>query len=219
MGLPGLSIHWGAVSQVGEAAERGADVRAGEQGMGVISPAQVLESLELLMSGSDVEVGVVPIEWSEWQKRVAQWPFLADWQETILEVAEPSKSDFLLKLEATPPNERRLLLVAHVRRQVANVLGISHPESIAMDTGFFDLGMDSLTSVELRNKLQSSLKCSLPSSLAFDYPKIKDMVNYLAKDLLILQENDSYNIVSRHSQQNLKIDRIAKELAEKLGGI
>jgi len=76
-----------------------------------------------------------------------------------------------------------------------------------------------LTSVELRNKLQSSLKCSLPSSLAFDYPKIKDMVNYLAKDLLILQENDSYNIVSRHSQQNLKIDRIAKELAEKLGGI
>jgi hypothetical protein len=45
------------------------------------------------------------------------------------------------------------------------------------------------------------------------------MVNYLAKDLLILQENDSYNIVSRHSQQNLKIDRIAKELAEKLGGI
>jgi acyl carrier protein len=219
MGLPGLSIHWGAVSQVGEAAERGADLRVGKQGMGVISPAQVLESLELLMSGSDVEVGVVPIEWSEWQKRVAQWPFLADWQETILEVAEPSKSDFLLKLEATPPNERRLLLVAHVRRQVANVLGISHPESIAMDTGFFDLGMDSLTSVELRNKLQSSLKCSLPSSLAFDYPKIKDMVNYLAKDLLILQENDSYNIVSRHSQQNLKIDRIAKELAEKLGGI
>jgi surfactin synthase thioesterase subunit/acyl carrier protein len=97
-----------------------------------------------------------------------------------LEVAEPSKSDFLLKLEATPANERRLLLVAHVRRQVANVLGISHPESIAMDTGFFDLGMDSLTSVELRNKLQSSLKCSVPSTLAFDYPSLIKLVEYLA---------------------------------------
>jgi NAD(P)-dependent dehydrogenase (short-subunit alcohol dehydrogenase family)/acyl carrier protein len=193
MGLPGLSIHWGAVSQVGEAAERGADMRAGKQGMGVISPAQVLESLELLMSGSDVEVGVVPIEWSGWQERVAQWPFLADWQETILEVAEPSKSDFLLKLEATPSNERRLLLVAHVRRQVANVLGISHPESIAMDTGFFDLGMDSLTSVELRNKLQGSLKCSVPSTLAFDYPKLNKLVDYLAQQLNLIdvQQEDT----------------------------
>ncbi|NEO53135.1 MAG: SDR family NAD(P)-dependent oxidoreductase, partial [Okeania sp. SIO3B5] len=186
MGLPGLSIHWGAVSQVGEAAERGADVRASQQGMGVISPAQVLESLELLMSGSDVEVGVVPIEWSLWQEKVTQWAFLEDWQETILEVAKPSKSDFLLKLEATPPNERRLLLVAHVRRQVAQVLGISHAESIAMDTGFFDLGMDSLTSVELRNKLQSSLKCSVPSTLAFDYPKLNKLVDYLAQELSLI---------------------------------
>ncbi|NEP70284.1 beta-ketoacyl reductase, partial [Moorena sp. SIO3A5] len=219
-GLPGLSIHWGAVSQVGEAAERGADMRVSKQGMGAISPAQVLESLELLISGSDVEVGVVPIEWSGWQERVAQWPFLADWQETILEVAEPSKSDFLLKLEATPASERRWLLVAHVRRQVANVLGISHPESIALETGFFDLGMDSLTSVELRNKLQSSLKRSLPSTIALDYPKIQDIVNYLAKDLLILEENkenDSDNIVNLNFQQNLQIDRIAKKLAEKLG--
>ncbi|NES18398.1 MAG: SDR family NAD(P)-dependent oxidoreductase, partial [Symploca sp. SIO3E6] len=54
IGLPGLSIHWGAVSQVGEAAELGADVRLQKQGMAVISPNQVLESLELLMSGSDV---------------------------------------------------------------------------------------------------------------------------------------------------------------------
>ncbi|NEP63807.1 MAG: SDR family NAD(P)-dependent oxidoreductase, partial [Symploca sp. SIO2G7] len=91
MGLPGLSIHWGVVAQVGEAAERGADVMAHQQGVGVIYPNQVLESLELLISGtdhlqgnlSDVEVGVVPIEWSAWQERVPKWPFLADWQETI----------------------------------------------------------------------------------------------------------------------------------------
>ncbi|WAN69941.1 SDR family NAD(P)-dependent oxidoreductase [Moorena producens JHB] len=195
-GLPGLSIHWGAVSQVGEAAERGADMRVSKQGMGAISPAQVLESLELLISGSDVEVGVVPIEWSGWQERVAQWPFLADWQETILEVAEPSKSDFLLKLEATPASERRWLLVAHVRRQVANVLGISHPESIALETGFFDLGMDSLTSVELRNKLQSSLKCSIPSTLAFDYPKLNKLVDYLAQQLNLIDAQEDTELRS-----------------------
>ena len=138
---------------------------------------------------------------------------LADWQETILEVAEPSKSDFLLKLEATPPNERRLLLVAHVRRQVAQVLGISHPESIAMDTGFFDLGMDSLTSVELRNKLQSSLKCSVPSTLAFDYPKLKKLVDYLAKELLVEKERI---LDVDYSEQVIEIEDIAKILAKQL---
>ncbi|NEO02870.1 MAG: SDR family NAD(P)-dependent oxidoreductase, partial [Moorea sp. SIO3I7] len=63
MGLPGLSIHWGAVSQVGRALGRDTETAAmlSKNGMGLISPAQVLESLELLMSGSDVEVGVMPI--------------------------------------------------------------------------------------------------------------------------------------------------------------
>ncbi|NEP27406.1 SDR family NAD(P)-dependent oxidoreductase, partial [Moorena sp. SIO3I6] len=214
-GLPGLSIHWGAVSEVGEAAERGADVRVGKHGIGAISPSQVLESLELLMSGSDVEVGVVPIDWSRWQKKVAQWPFLADWQETILEVAEPSKSDFLLKLEATPPNERRLLLVAHVRRQVAQVLGISHPESIALETGFFDLGMDSLTSVELRNKLQSSLKCSVPSTLAFDYPKLNKLVDYLSKQILY-QEFFNTSITKKTENTNDEIDKLKEKQLSKV---
>ncbi|NEO53141.1 MAG: SDR family NAD(P)-dependent oxidoreductase [Okeania sp. SIO3B5] len=196
MGLPGLSIHWGPVSQVGRALGRDTETAAmlSKNGMGLISPAQVLESLELLMSSSDVEVGVMPIEWSGWQERVAQWPFLVDWQETILEVAQPSKSDFLLKLEATPPNELRLLLVAHVRRQVAQVLRISHPESIEMDTGFFDLGIDSLTSVELRNKLQGSLKCSVPSTVTLDYPTIKALVEYLYEQLLLEQVSYSNTV-------------------------
>ncbi|NER93850.1 MAG: SDR family NAD(P)-dependent oxidoreductase, partial [Symploca sp. SIO1B1] len=212
MGLPGLSIHWGAVAQVGEAAEKGADLRASGVGMGVISPTQVLESLELLMSSEDVEVGVLPIEWSAWQERVAEWPLLADWQETTQTTSETSRSAFLLKLEATAPSERCSLLVAHVRRQLALILGINNPESIALETGFFDLGMDSLTSVELRNKLQTSLDCSLPSSLAFDYPTIDKLVNYLAKNLLFEKEQ-----ILDESEPVIEIDDIAKKLAEQLG--
>ena len=185
MGLPGLSIHWGSFSQVEEVAEPGLEVNLQQQGMGVISPTQVLESLELLMSGSEIEVGVLPIQWSAWQERVAQWPFLADWQATNPTTSEISQSEFLLKLKATAPNERRSLLVAHVRRQFALVLGINHPESISLETGFFDLGMDSLTSVELRNKLQTSLECSLPSSLAFDYPNLQALTDRL-EEIIIL---------------------------------
>ena len=190
MGLPGLSIHWGAVSQVGEAAERGTDVRATEKGMGVISPHQVLESLELVMSGSEVEVGIVPMHWSAWQERAVQWKFLEDWQAKIeTGINETSKSKFILQLEGVEYEERQLLLAAHVRRQVGLVLGINQPESISLETGFFDLGMDSLTSMELRNKLQKSLECSLPSTLAFEYPNIQVLTDYLEEK--IIQSLDS----------------------------
>ncbi|NEQ83923.1 MAG: SDR family NAD(P)-dependent oxidoreductase, partial [Moorea sp. SIO2I5] len=214
IGLPGLSIHWGSVAQVEEVAERGADVSLQKQGMGVISPTQVLESLELLMSGSDIEVGVVPIEWSAWQERVAQWPFLADWQETTQTTSEISKSEFLLKLNATAPNERRSLLVAHVRRKFALVLGIHHPESISLETGFFDLGMDSLTSVELRNKLQTSLDCSLPSSLAFDYPNIQSLTDYLEKTIIL--PSDDTGSESETPETILDKDSLELESSESL---
>ena len=183
-GLPGLSINWGAVAQVGEAAERGADVRAYKQGMGAIPPDRVLESLELLMGGSDVEVGVVPIEWSAWQEKVAQWQFLEDWREIIKTTSEVSKSEFLLKLKETELSRRNSLLMDHIRRQLAIVLGINNPESISLETGFFALGMDSLTSVEFRNKLQASLECSLPSTIAFEYPDIQSLTDYLEEKII-----------------------------------
>ena len=214
MGLPGLSIHWGSVAQVEEVPKRGADVSLQKQGMGVISPTQVLESLELLMSGSDIEVGVVPIEWSAWQERVAQWPFLADWQETTQTTSEIYKSEFLLKLSATAPNERRSLLVAHIRRQFALVLGIKNPESTSLETGFFDLGMDSLTSVELRNKLQASLDCSLPSSLAFDYPNIQSLTDHLEKTIILPSDDTRYK--SETPEEILDKDSLELESSESL---
>jgi acyl carrier protein len=93
-------------------------------------------------------------------------------------------------LKAATPDERRLLLVAHVRRHLALLLGINDPESISLETGFFDLGMDSLTSVELRNKLQTDLDCLLPSSLAFDYPNIQSLTDYL-EETVILSSDDT----------------------------
>ena len=173
---------------MGEAAERGADIKAHKQGMGTISPEQVLESLELLMSSfARAEVGLVAIDWSAWQEKVAKWQFLSDWQQVMQTTSGVSGSEFVLKLEAAAPKERRSLLVAHVLRQLSLVLGIENPESISLEAGFFDLGMDSLTFVELRNKLQTSLDCSLPSTLAFDYPTVGKLVDYLSQEILRIE--------------------------------
>jgi acyl carrier protein len=69
-----------------------------------------------------------------------------------------------------------------VEAQVAHVLGIQLAE-LDWQTGFFDLGLDSLTALELKNSLQTSLDCVLPSTLTFDYPTVAALIDYLANEI------------------------------------
>jgi Phosphopantetheine attachment site len=48
--------------------------------------------------------------------------------------------------------------------------------------------MDSLMAVELRNSLQTSLDCSIPASLAFDYPTLETLADYLARTMQRMEE-------------------------------
>jgi polyketide synthase 12/polyene macrolide polyketide synthase/epothilone polyketide synthase D len=63
-------------------------------------------------------------------------------------------------------------------------------EAIPLDPrqGFRDLGMDSLTAVELRNRLQRSIGQVLPATIAFDHPTVDAMVRYLADVVLTLPQ-------------------------------
>ncbi|MEL6938587.1 MAG: acyl carrier protein, partial [Cyanobacteria bacterium J06598_1] len=67
--------------------------------------------------------------------------------------------------------------------QICQTLGFS-PNELNRDMGFFDLGMDSLTALELKNSLQTDLGLSLPSTLAFDYPTVDALIAYLATQLI-----------------------------------
>ncbi|NEQ63026.1 MAG: SDR family NAD(P)-dependent oxidoreductase, partial [Moorea sp. SIO4A1] len=184
MGLPGLSIHWGAVSQIGEAAERGADMRAGKQGMGVISPAQVLESLELLMSGSDVEVGVVPIEWSGWQDRVAQWRFLSDWLEktTSTVTNEIQDNRHLEQLKSVSFMEREKILIAYIQDKAASLLGMKNSQ-IDIQESLNQMGLDSLMAIELRNLVLTEIEVDIPITFFMKRLTIIGLSNELNKQL------------------------------------
>ncbi|CNG80145.1 type I modular polyketide synthase [Mycobacterium tuberculosis] len=74
------------------------------------------------------------------------------------------------RLAGLDAGQRRQALVDAVRTQVAAVLGYPDAASIDLDLGFLDLGFDSLTAVELRNRLRSATGCKLPATLTFDYP-------------------------------------------------
>ncbi|MFI6341334.1 SDR family NAD(P)-dependent oxidoreductase, partial [Streptomyces sp. NPDC050535] len=75
-----------------------------------------------------------------------------------------------------------------VRRNAAQVLGHSGADSIRADRAFKDAGFDSLTAVELRNRLAAATALSLPSTLVFDYPKPTLLADHLRVRLFGVDE-------------------------------
>ena len=86
------------------------------------------------------------------------------------------------KLEAARRTERHGLLVDFVRRAASQVLALA-PSDVDVDRGLFDLGMDSLMSVDLKSKLEAGIGRVLPSTLAFNHPSVGALVTYIEKQL------------------------------------
>ncbi|MFC8129715.1 SDR family NAD(P)-dependent oxidoreductase [Streptomyces sp. NPDC057302] len=83
------------------------------------------------------------------------------------------------RLAGLRPAERRRLLLDLVRGNVAGVLGHSDHDAIRPDTSFKELGFDSLTAVELRNRLSAATGLKLPPAVVFDYPESATLVDHL----------------------------------------
>jgi malonyl CoA-acyl carrier protein transacylase len=186
-GLPGMSINWGAWSEVGAAARNQQAMKLDEKmGMEAIAPQQGLQVLEQLLREAPVQVGVAPINWSQFFKRqMASWSFFQEVTPVSQEPSTkvPTKLEFRQVLEQAPVPERKTMLASHVSSQVTQVLGLKGSESIDWTCGFFALGMDSLSSIELRHRLQTTLGCSLPSTLTIDYPTVEALVTYLMEEV------------------------------------
>ncbi len=82
-------------------------------------------------------------------------------------------------VRAAPPSERCALLVDHLRAELGRLLQYAPEEPPDPDTGFFDLGLDSVFAVRLGTRIEEELGVELYATVTFDYPTIGELAPYL----------------------------------------
>jgi acyl transferase domain-containing protein/NADP-dependent 3-hydroxy acid dehydrogenase YdfG len=98
-------------------------------------------------------------------------------------IARDSGGDLAARLAALATDDARRLLVDLVRSHVAAVLAYPSPDAVDVERAVSDLGFDSLTAVELRNRLDEATGLRLPATLAFDHPTVSALAEHLHRVL------------------------------------
>ena len=178
-GLPGQAIAWGAWSGVGEAEEARERIagRLAALGEDWIAPERGLEALSRVVREDAAATLALAADWSRVPSRSAWLEELAAPEETPDEAAS---DDLPRRLRALPAPGREQELLRFLQGELVSVLRLrSTPEA---DAGFFELGMDSLMAVELRNRLNRAFGGALTVSntAVFDHPDAGRLARYLA---------------------------------------
>ncbi len=95
-----------------------------------------------------------------------------------------SKSALAQWLLGLPEDEQHAVLVDLVRSHIATVLGNTTSEAIDPDKALQELGFDSMTAVEMRNRIKTTTDLSLSLTLIFDYPNSAALVGYMRTELV-----------------------------------
>ena len=158
--------------------------------MQLIGLEQGMEVLEQLLRQSPVQIGVLPIDWARFTKHLADGerpPFLMKLLSEVQSQAhgkgissQGQRDDLLRKLEAAPESGQLSILQQFVSQQARQVLGLDAAFKLEPGQNLFEVGMDSLMAVELRNHFHSILDRTIPANLVFDHPTVGALTAYLA---------------------------------------
>jgi acyl transferase domain-containing protein/acyl carrier protein len=186
-GLPGMSIQWGAFTGVGlAAAQENRGERLAHRGIDSFTPEEGTEILSRLIRRPSGEIGVLRMsvrQWVEFYPRAASAPFLSRIRKAEARAGvTKTGSLFLDALRSMSPIERRPALERHVVESLGRMLRLP-PERIEVLAPFRSYGMDSLMSLEIRNRLEANLGLRLSAALLFTYPTTAALVDHLLAEL------------------------------------
>ncbi|MFD7668474.1 type I polyketide synthase [Streptomyces sp. NPDC059788] len=193
-GLPATSVAWGLWGGGGMGGGS-----TGEQlrrlGLRVMEPALGIRGLAQAVDGGDTAVTVVDVDWERFVPTFTlrrPSPLIASLPEVrqlLAAEAAPdqtpvARGELGQRLAGMPRTEQDRLLTDLVRAEAAAVLGYSTTDAVEPGRAFKELGFDSVTAVELRNRLNTATGLQLPATVVFDYPAAAALADYLRGELL-----------------------------------
>jgi 8,8a-deoxyoleandolide synthase len=188
-GLPATAVAWGPWDGDGMAADAEVRERMRQLGLPVMAPESAIAELRLAVDRGDTSVVVADVGWERFER-----VFTMSRPSPLLEhvaVAGPAHRSPAVatepvlrkRLSGLPDIEHTRVLLDAVRSAVAAVLGHASPADVAEDRSFSDAGFDSLTAVELRDRLDRDTGLSLPATLVFDHPTPEALAEHLRVEL------------------------------------
>jgi len=188
-GLPATSLAWGPWDGGGMTTADGAAYLR-RRGLAAMSPALAVEALAQAVDHGEDQVTIADVDWPRFTapftlRRPA--PLLSAVAEAQPSAA-PGTQDAAAagpgtalagRLAGLPAAGQDRVLVDLIRAEAAAVLGHASPDAVEPGRAFSDLGFDSITAVELRNRLSQATGLPLPATLLFDYPAPLVLASYI----------------------------------------
>jgi NADPH:quinone reductase-like Zn-dependent oxidoreductase/acyl carrier protein len=191
LGLPGTSLNWGYWQRATGMTGHLTDTDRARLARGGIVPITDEQGMAMLDSATATgHAVVVPARFDLAALRARATagslpPVLAGLVGPVTKRATVDEPGSMVqRLSALPEAERHRMLVDLVRATAATVLGHDGHDAVPPDQAFNTLGFDSLSTVELRNRLAGATGLRLPSTLAFDHPTPVALARYLRDNLL-----------------------------------
>ena len=218
LGLAALSVNWGAWAGSGMAAQvTDSGRRRVLSGIQPMSAERCFAALEHALADGRPQVAIADADWSRWNPapRLLS-PFLP---QRDAQPPAPRDTEILRRLESASPAKRRTVLVELLRTEVASILGldVSGPY-LDERQPLLRIGMDSLMTVEFRNRLVAVLGRPLSATLVFDHPTIGALADFLNRDSQpkeeipkpdqLLQELDGLSEAQAEELLQAELDRI-----------
>jgi acyl transferase domain-containing protein len=232
LGLPGVSINWAAWERTGMAAAVG-ERRQSQWTQGGLAPMTAAEGVDVLgwlLHGHLTQAAVLPIDWRSYFQHIGEARVSALLEDVTPDAergatASASAESFIDGLLRLPQAARMNAVMELVTAEVRTVLGFRSGHVIDPTQGLFDLGMDSLTAVELRNRLQNRVGRTVAGTVVFDYPSVEALTTHLMQVVLGSESAAAPGMVAKRPDlsshganlDDLSEDDLAAMLAQKLG--
>ncbi|GLX22913.1 type I polyketide synthase [Streptomyces lavendulae] len=198
-GLTATSLAWGAWGGGGMMEGEGVEEYMRRRGVIEMDPELALNAMVQAVEHDEVFRAVADVEWERFARGFTSGrpsPLIQGVPEARAALRasdEPAPADAAVggaaarlveALTAANPAERETILLDLVREKVAGVLGHDSADAIEPGRAFKGLGFDSLTAVELRDRLGAATGLKLPATIVFDYPNPAALAGHLRGALL-----------------------------------